>query len=240
MGPQRRSVWSAHRVGLGFFVIVALMAALVTQAMPGRAQAATAGNGMVRVVHASPDAPAVDLYLDGKVAVQGLGFGKATDFAKVTAGDHELKVVPAGGDVGKAVVTQRVTVNGNRSYDLVVHGMLAKVRIEAFKVDTSPIAKGKARLRVIHESADAGDVDIAVKGGAVLFAKVKYTAASTYKEVATGTVDLEVRPAGKTDVALTLSGVQLEAGKVYEVFAIGRVTDKSLAALVLAVPVANG
>jgi hypothetical protein len=52
-------------------------------------------------------------------------------------------------------------------------------------------------------------------------------------EVPAGTYDLEVRPTGTMDVALPLPGVELEAGMVYDVFAIGLVGDGSLTVLVV-------
>jgi hypothetical protein len=36
----------------------------------------------LRVVHASPDAPAVDVWLNGSLAISNLAFGEATEFAK--------------------------------------------------------------------------------------------------------------------------------------------------------------
>ena len=49
---------------------------------------------MVRVLHGSPDAPSVDVFVnDGKVdALSGLEFGKITDYVKVPAGTYAIKV----------------------------------------------------------------------------------------------------------------------------------------------------
>ena len=82
-------------------------------------------------------------------------------------------------------------------------------------------AAGKAHVRFVHTSPDAPAVDIAVKGGPVIFPNVAFKAASQYVPVDAGTYDLEVRPAGKTDVVLAVPGVKLDAGNVYTVFAMG-------------------
>lgn len=58
------------------FAIAKLAAAALLVAGLSFAQAPSA---RVRVIHASPDAPAVDIYVDGAVALDGIPFKSATD-----------------------------------------------------------------------------------------------------------------------------------------------------------------
>jgi hypothetical protein len=60
-------------------------------------------------------------------------------------------------------------------------------------------------VRFIHLSPDAPAVDIAVKGGPILFKDIAFEKASTYLAVKPGAYDLEVRPTGTTTVALAVS-----------------------------------
>jgi hypothetical protein len=64
-------------------------------------------------------------------------------------------------------------------------------------------------------------VDVAVKGGAVLEPSLAFPNASDYLTVDAMTVDVEVRAAGTSTVALAVPGLTLEAGKVYTVYAVG-------------------
>lgn len=72
----------------------------------------------VRAVHASPDAPAVDVTVDGDAPTlfEDVGFGESSGHAVVGAGEHNVKVRPAGG--GDPVVDAGVTLDG-RSTDTV-------------------------------------------------------------------------------------------------------------------------
>src|SRR5690606_34390944 len=99
--------------------------------------------------------------------------------------------------------------------------------------DLSELSADTARVRVIHASPDAPAVDVAVTGGDVLISGLAFPSASDALEVPAGVYDLEVRPAGTTDVALALPGVPLDAGMVYDVFAIGQVSDGTLTVLVV-------
>ena len=47
----------------------------------------------VCVVHASPDAPAVDIYVDGDVALDGIPFDTPKDYVPVSAGQRIFNVL---------------------------------------------------------------------------------------------------------------------------------------------------
>jgi hypothetical protein len=98
-------------------------------------------------------------------------------------------------------------------------------------VDFGDLAGDMARIRVVHASPDAPAVDVAVTGGDVLIGNLAFPDASDYLDVPAGSYDLEVRPAGTTDVALPLPGVQLDGGTISSVYAIGLAGDATLSVL---------
>jgi hypothetical protein len=224
-----------------FVIATPLHAAAAESATPMMGMAACAttlgigaeGDACINVVHASPDAPAVDVYLDGAVALEGLGFGEFSGWVPVPAGDHQVQVTPAGEAADAAVIDAPVTVEAGMAYHVAATGTVAEIAPAIYPVDLSAPADGSARVRVIHASPDAPAVDVAVAGGDVLIGDLSFPDASDALEVPAGTYDLEVRPAGTTDVALDLPGVELEAGMVYDVFAIGLLEDGSLTVLVV-------
>ena len=54
------------------------------------------GGARVRVVHASPDAPAVDVLVNDGVVFSNLPFEGITEFVEVPADTYNVKVVPTG------------------------------------------------------------------------------------------------------------------------------------------------
>lgn len=223
-----------------------LTCSLLLLAIPAGASAADAasctqalgigksGDSCVNIIHASPDAPAVDVYVDGAKALTGLKFGKTSGWVAVPAGAHEIQVTATGTDVSTAVIDANVTLADGVAYEAAATGPLANITARFRRVDLSQVGssdKPMARIRVVHASPDAPSVDIAVKGGDVLVPGLSYPYGSAWLEVPTGTYDLEVRPAGTTDVALDLPGVKLEAGKVYSFYAVGELANKTLTVL---------
>jgi hypothetical protein len=192
------------------------------------------GDACVNVIHASPDAPAVDVYVDGAEALSDLEFGAASGWVALPAGEHQIQVTAADAALDTAVIDADVTLDEGAAYEIAATGLLAEIEPQVNQVDLSTLGSEDdpmARVRVIHASPDAPAVDVAVTGGDVLIENLAFPDASDYLSVPAGSYDLEVRPTGTTDVALDLPGVDLEAGTVYSVYAIGHVADGSLTVL---------
>jgi hypothetical protein len=190
-----------------------------------------AGNACVNVIHASPDAPAVDVYVDGTLALENLAFGAASGWVALPSGEHQVQVSATGTPADQAVIDAELTLEKDAAYEVAAVGLVADITATVNQVNLSGLGEDEARIRVVHASPDAPAVDVAIIGGDVLFAELPFPKASGTITVPAATYDLEVRVAGTTDVALPLEGVELEAGMVYSVYAIGLVGDGSLTVL---------
>jgi len=204
-------------------------AALVLAATGALGFAGTAsaqeGDARVRVIHASPDAPNVDVYVDDASVLTGVPYKAASDYLPVPAGDRNIKVFAAGADpaMDQPVIDADAAFAAGTDYSVVALGTLDEIRPGVFVDDNSAPAGGKAHVRVIHASPDAPAVDVAVAGGPALVTNLAFGEQQGPLPVDAGTYDLEARPTGTMDVALPLSGVTLEDGTIYTVVAVGLV-----------------
>jgi hypothetical protein len=189
------------------------------------------GDACVNIIHASPDAPAVDVYVDGARALENLAFGKASGWVAIPAGDHKVQVTPTGMMADAAVIDAELTLEDGAAYEVAAVGVVADITAVVNQVNLSKLGDNEARIQVVHASPDAPAVDVAVTGGDVLISKLAFPDASDVLTVPAASYDLEVRVAGTTDVALPLPKVTLEPGMVYTIYAIGQVKDGSLTVL---------
>lgn len=86
------------------------------------------GDASVRLIHASPDAPAVDVTVaeSGDTLFDNATFANATDYATVPAGDYSLEIRPATeADDGEVVTTANVTLENGTVYSAIAAGYLA-------------------------------------------------------------------------------------------------------------------
>lgn len=185
---------------------------------------------LVRAIHLSPDAPLVDVWVDGSVVLQDLPYPVQSQYLEVPAGSHRVQVTPANASA-PVVIDVTTTLSGGTAYSLAATGLLGDGSLAALPlVDTLTTKSGQVQVRFVHTSPDAPAVDVAVTGGPVLFTNVSYRQASSYATVEPGTYNLEVRVAGTQTVALRVPGVALSANTNLTIFAIGRLADGTLAA----------
>src|SRR5215204_5086272 len=227
MHPLSRSAARVVTVILAAFALV--VALLPLQAAPAMAQdESVEADATLRVIHASPGAPEVDVLLDGQTLLQGLASGTASSYATITPKEHRLQVVPTGQTAEAAVVDETINAAPGQAYLLAVYGLLNDIGGDVYDVDLSEIEPGQARVRLINFSPDAGDVDLLETGGDEWFGDVGLGEASDYEDLAPGTYSADVR--GDDDrVLLTVSELPFEETRVYDVVVLGQIADDSLA-----------
>jgi Domain of unknown function (DUF4397) len=206
-----------RRAGLVLALCAASLFALpVAAGAQGSASAA-----LVRVAHFSPDAPAVDVYVNDDRVLSGVEYKTVSKYLELPAGSYDLAVRPAGAAASSdPVIEATAEVEAGNAYTVAAVGALADITAEIFSDDLSAPASGKAKVRVIHAAPEVPAVDVAVEGGPTLFEGVEFPSATDYAEVDAGTYPVQVKAAGGDDVLLEAS-LPVKAGTVYSVAAVG-------------------
>lgn len=196
-----------------------LVAALVGLALVAMSAepAAAQDEAFVRVVHASPDAPNVDVWVDGATVLTDVPFTAVSDYLPLSAGEHNVQVTATGAT--DPVIDADLTLEAGTSYTVAAIGLLADIGATVLTDDRTP-SGGQSKLRVFHAAPGApASVDVAVTGGPLLVEGLAYPEASGYLTVEPGTYQLEVRAAGDTAPALSLEAT-LAADQNYTAIAM--------------------
>jgi hypothetical protein len=198
----------------------------------------------LRVVHASNNTPAVDVFADGAPLVQGLefpDFAPDVGYLPVPAATYSVAVAPAGAGVeGAAIGPVDLELAPGSANDVIAVGRLGGTEgtIEELTVtvandDPRPIPLF-AKVRIIHASVTAASLDpdtvdiyvtapgtdISDETVAPTLAGVPYLANTGFLAVAGGTYDITVTVSGSRTPAIgPLTDVVLEDGGIYTVIA---------------------
>ena len=166
-------------------------------------------SGRVRVMHASPDAPAVDIFVDGQKAVTALAFPSNTGYVSLPAGPHDVAVFAAPSDgSGTPVLKATLQVAAGKDYTVLAVGRLADSTLALLPLEdnNSAPAAGNAHVRLIHASPDAPAVDVVVAGtNTKVFSNVPFKGVGTYTPVPAGTYNLDVKVASSGATGATES-----------------------------------
>lgn len=169
------------------------------------AQSGNSGNSRVRVVHFSPDAPAVDILVDDQRAILGLEYPKFVGPVSLPAGQRNLKVNVV--NTSTTVINATLPFEADLRYSLFALNKVAN--IEALRLlDTRFAARGAAKVRLLHAAPSAPAVDIYVSRPGVPLERLEPVVQSlTFKN---STPYLRIRP-GKLQVRITLAGTRTVA-----------------------------
>ncbi len=202
--------------------------------MPASAQTAR-----VRVVHASVDAPAVDILVDGNVAFQGLAFKDYTNYTPVPAGMRMIALNVAG--TSTTALSLPFTLADGVSYTFYAFGKLAdhSLTIIGTGDDATAPAMNMTKVRVVHGASTAPPVDIFVTApfaalpNMPLLSGVPFTLASGYLTVPAGDYQARVAPQGTKTVVIDSRRLRLTGGTVRTVVALDASAGGSFELLVL-------
>lgn len=186
----------------------------------------------VRVVHASPDAPPVDVYVNGELTLEEVPFKASSDYLEVPAGTHDVEVFASGTEyaAGEGVLQADLAVEAGQAYTVAAANVLESIEFVVAE-DSMEVTEGMAKVRIGHLSPDAPAVDVGLIGGDALFSGLEFPTITDYAELEAGTYDLEIRLPDGTQV-LALEGTELAADTVYSVFAVNTADSLEVIALV--------
>lgn len=177
----------------------------------------------VRVIHASYDAPAVDVRVDGGVAVSSLDYGVSSGYAMLNSGTRTIQVSPAGATT-PVVIDVDLPLAGNTEYTVFAFGGLSVIEASAVQDNRAAVAN-KAKVRFVHGSPDAPAVDIKLNSGSgpAVFSNRTFKTVSDYVEVDASSYTFVVTGAGSTSEVVKFDPVAVQNGSVYTVVALGTI-----------------
>lgn len=173
----------------------------------------------VRVFHASPDAPPVDIYVNGGLAFKNLAFKNFSEYVQLPMGEYKIEVFPAG-QKETPVLTENLQVPSKEVITIAAAGNFEDLQLIPYiEGNADDLGVNESRVRVIHLSPDAPEVDVLVNGK-LTFEDVGFMDATDYDQLPSGIYNMAVNIANTNDIVLT-SKPQLKSQKVYTIYVVG-------------------
>lgn len=180
----------------------------------------------VRVFHASPDAPPVDIYVNGGLAFKNLSFKEFSEYVQLPMGEYKIEVFPAGQKV-TPVLTQNVQVPEKQVITIAAVGNFEDLQLVPYiEGNADGLPANESRVRIIHLSPDAPGVDMLIDGR-LAFEDVKFMDANDYAQIPSGIYNVTIDISDTNDAVLTLK-VELKSQKVYTIYIVGNPPNLSV------------
>jgi hypothetical protein len=199
---------------------------------------ADSGSTELRVLHASPDAPNVDVLFDGKTLLTNIAYSSASAYLKVKAGSRRVEVRATGATTD--VIDASPNFSKDRFYTVIAANDLTSITALVYLDDFSAPASGQVKVRFIHAAPGAQNVDIYLgapgsgTAGTPAVTNLAYQSAAGYLSVPAGSYQAYITLTGSKTIAIDSGVLNLSDGQVRTAVAIGDLTvGKPLSAVLL-------
>lgn len=180
----------------------------------------------VRVIHDSPDAPAVDIIVNNNFnepLVEDFAYTDFTPYVNVASGTYNIKVAVA--DTQNAVIDANLTFEKGSMQSVYAVNEVSKIEPLILNDDNRSVAT-EAKVRLVHGSPTAGSVDIYVTAPdanissvAPAFSGVQFKEETGYVSLDEGDYRVRVTPTGSKDAVIDTDTISFNAGGVYTAIA---------------------
>ncbi|MBF7073045.1 DUF4397 domain-containing protein [Glaciecola sp. MH2013] len=182
----------------------------------------TPSSANIRVVHASPDAPSVDIIVGGTALASksDLDYQDASAWFPILSNTYDIAVEAnlPGDDAN--VLSLSATLEGDQTYSVLAIGSVAEGTLETLIVQNAftAVSAGSVRAQVVHAAPMAPEVDVYVTAPNTDISSEQPLATLAYKdftgqvEVPAGDYQIRITPAGSTTVVFDSGSLSLDAG----------------------------
>lgn len=146
----------------------------------------------VRLIHATSDVGAIDVYVNGLRILNDMEFSGHTDYLSAPPGTQNVEVFADGGD--EPLMTDQFKIEGQQRYTVAFHRNAAsELAMSVWTDEVGQRPQDRSRLRVLHLAPAPEVVSIARPDGPAPFDRVARNEATDYTSVPSGPLTLQVR-----------------------------------------------
>lgn len=178
----------------------------------------------LRAVHLSPDAPNVDILVNGDEVASDVAYEENTGYLTIPSGTTDILVQPVNTNVD--AIDASPDLDEDTDYTVLAANLVADIEPILLTDDNEAPSAGNVKVRIVHGAPSAPAVDVYVTApGADLatatptLSNVSFGVASGYLSVPAGAYQIRVTPTGTKDVVIDSGSVTLTAGQIRTVIA---------------------
>jgi hypothetical protein len=182
------------------------------------------------VIQGSPDAPSEALFLDNN-RVNNPPFNYGDNIGYFNAYTGERNVILNDYNSGTRIASDTMNLKSNTAYSLFLASTYTKPDFILLTDSIAQPASGKATIRLVNVSPDAGTIDLVANGNTIVTGKA-YKGSSSFVTVNGGTsYNFTVVKSGTNTALATLSSITINTGSVYTVWLHGLASGTGTTAL---------
>jgi hypothetical protein len=197
----------AGKLSLPMLVVVAVVSLAGSLLLAGcQSVAGFKSVSLVRVIDASYNAPAVNVYIDGAIYASNIGQGSITAYGQF-APNKAAPVKVTSAKSTNALVSSTATLLANASQSVLITDINAQYQVNVLEDQSTAAPSGHSEFRLLNQAPSTGPVDVYFLSGtsATVYATAKpiitglaVGATSGYVTFPSSTLFMVIAPSGTT------------------------------------------
>jgi hypothetical protein len=186
----------------------------------------------LRIVMASPDAPPVDILIDGKQLATALVYTNSTGYLAVKSGGRQIQVLTVSNST--SIFKQTISVTASANQTLLLTGAASKMQslllTDGATTTTTTTTTGTGQARAVNASSMMGPADVyivtagsSIAGTAPAVANLAFNQATSYTSQEIGNFQVFMTAPSTTNVFLNTGPLALTQSQFQTVVAIDAV-----------------
>ncbi|MEF9950953.1 MAG: DUF4397 domain-containing protein [Clostridium sp.] len=180
----------------------------------------------LRILHASFDAPPIDVVANGGLLAKNLSYKNFTSYMKVVPGNYNIKVFPTG-NMFTPVLNTNIKVTPYSLLTLIVGDDAKDLKLFVIPDNTRRVIENKALIRFANISPSSDDIDVNLSNGLPLFKDIGFGEYTAYIELPPSVYHFKLISNDSGVQLLSIPNANLKAGKAYTIYAIGEPSKKA-------------
>lgn len=177
----------------------------------------------VRVLHASPGAPAVDVYVNGNIIAYNLVFSKAIEYLDISPGDYDIEIYPT--ETKEAAIFKKtIEIPPNGVYTVAAINKPANIDLQIIRDASGSFNSNISFLRFIHLSPNAPLLNLALNNNEI-FKMIEYRETTGYYPLSPGIYSFNITPTNAEIIELKIPDINLNPNKFYTIYSIGLIGE---------------
>lgn len=177
------------------------------------------GTSLVRVFHASFQAPPVDIYINESLAFSNLQYKQFTSYTALEVGDYRVDVFPAG-DKTKPIISGALNIEDGKMITIAAIGDLNDLGLLLIDDDvTKKTSDDYGSFRIVNLSPNSNAIDVLVNGKSVVL-DLEYKQNTSYIDARYDRYNIDIVQTVEKILLLSFSAL-IKTNRIYTIYILG-------------------
>ena len=177
----------------------------------------------IRFLNASPNSPAVDVYLNERLVFRNLSYKSFSNYINIPYGTYNIRVFSAE-STENPIIEQSLPISAEKIFTIAMVNHYPNVSLLPIEDIRRPKIPNRAFIRFINLTPDSTSLDLVLPNGNVLFPNVAYKEVSQYIPVNPGVYTLEINNSSSHERVLHVPNVRLTPNRFYSIYSVGNLS----------------